>query len=104
MDDGEQDVHERGRGDDSVQKSEERAEEPAFRADRGEQREVDKREDLAGGQVHEIPECLGARAITGDGGPEEERQVDAREAELVCRPQARRKHERALLAAFRLAR
>jgi hypothetical protein len=71
----------------------ERTEEPAAGAARGEDREVDEREDLAGRQVHEISDCLGTRTIAGDGCPEEEGQVDAGQAQLVRRPQAGRQHE-----------
>jgi hypothetical protein len=72
MDDGEEDVHERGGGDDSVQQPEERSEQPAGGADRDEDRVVDEREQLSGRQVQQIPDRLGAGAIPGYGGAEQE--------------------------------
>ena len=78
-----------------MQQSEEGAERPAGRVDRDEDRVVDEREHLAGRKVQQIADGLGACAIGRDGGAEQERQVDAREAELVGRAQGRRQHERA---------
>src|SRR5829696_7470857 len=95
MDDWEQDADERGGGDDAVQETEQRAERPAARVDGREDRVVDKREHFSGGEVQHISECLGSCAIVGDGGAEQERKVDAGEAELVGRPQGGGQHQRA---------
>ena len=86
---------ERGGGDDSVQEPEQRPKRPAARVDGGEDRVVDEREHLSRHEVQQISECLGAGAIAGDGGAEQEREVDASEAELVGRPQGGGQHQRA---------
>ena len=95
MDDWEQDVHERGGGDDAVQEPEQRSEQPAARVDRGEDRVVDERERLSGRQVQQVSERFGAPAIAGDGGAEQEWQVDAGEAQLIRRSQGGGQHQRA---------
>ena len=81
--------------DDAVQEPEQGSEQPAAVVDRGEERVVDEREHLTGHQVQQIPERLGARAIAGERGAEQERQVDAGQPELVGRPQGRGQHQRA---------
>jgi hypothetical protein len=76
-----------------VEESEERPERPAARVHGGEDRVVDEREELAGHQVHHVSERLRARAIACHRGAEQEGQVDASEAQLVGRSQARGQYQ-----------
>ena len=82
-----------------MQEPEQRSKRPAARVDRGEDHVVDEREHLSGREVQQIPDCLGACAIAGDGGTEQEWEVDASEAELVGRPQGGGQDQRAHEAA-----
>jgi hypothetical protein len=78
-----------------VEEAEQRSEQPATRVDRGEERVVDEREHLPGREVQQVSKRLGARPIMGEGGAEQEGQVDASEAQLVGGPQAGGQHQRA---------
>ncbi|MGW0752591.1 hypothetical protein [Streptomyces sp. NPDC002587] len=89
MDKGQQNVDQGGGGEQAVDEAEETSQPPAAVADGGEDRVVDQGEDLAVDEVCAVAVCLGAGAVAGEGGAEQERQVDTGEVEGVGCAQAR---------------
>src|SRR5215213_5953919 len=91
---GEEDVHEGAAGEERVEQAKGGAERDPAAIDNGEDRGVAEREQDAEDEVERVPGDLRADAVLGDGGAEQERKVDACQAELARRPQRRRQHDR----------
>ncbi|UQA91096.1 hypothetical protein [Streptomyces halobius] len=83
MDEGKEDVHQRGAGEHAVGHPEHGSQHPAAVVDGDEQTVVAEGEDQPGCEVEYVAECFGAGAIGGEDGAEQERDVD----ELVRGPQ-----------------
>src|SRR6185312_16382504 len=85
VDQREQDVDERGAGEEPVSEPERRPEPPAAVADRGEYRVVDERERDPGEEVQDVAERLGPCSVGREGGAEQEREIHPSQVELVSR-------------------
>ena len=94
VDERQQDVHERGPGEEAVGKPKCRSQPPSAVADREEDHVVEEGKDHPREEVEDVAERLGAGPVGREGGAQQERQVNARQVELVCRPQRGREHER----------
>src|SRR4051794_45393 len=87
MDEREQGVHERGPGEQAMHQAEDRSEPPSAASDRKEHDVVDQRKRQPDQEMKDVPERLGARPVARKGGTEQEGEVDARQVQLVPRPQ-----------------
>src|SRR4051812_28582756 len=94
MDDREQDVDQRGAGEQTVDESEEAAQPPTVLVDRGEDREIHEREQQPRHEVHRVADGFRPCAIGRDKRAEQKRQVHARQAELTSGTERRRENER----------
>ena len=82
-DGGKEDVDKRGTGEERVDEAKQRAEHEPAAIDDGEDRLVAEREQDAEDEVERVSDDLRADPVFGDGGAEQERKVDAREAKLA---------------------
>src|SRR6185437_9396763 len=94
MDRRQQLCDERAARDDAMQEAEQCPEPPAAGVDRHEHAEVDEREHLAEQEVSDVADRLRAAAVDGEGGPEQEREIHARQAELARATESRGQQER----------
>src|SRR6185312_12130388 len=94
MDRRQQLCDERAARDDAMQEAEQCPEPPAAGVDRHEHAEVDEREHLAEQEVSDVADRLRAAAVGGESGPEQEREIHARQAELARGTESRGQHER----------
>ncbi|MFF3460610.1 hypothetical protein ACFYXH_41350 [Streptomyces sp. NPDC002730] len=88
VDERQQDIDERGGGEQAVDEAEDASQPPAAVADGGEDRVVEQGEDQAVDEVRAVAEGLGAGPVASERGAEQERQIDAGEVEGVGRAQA----------------
>src|SRR5215210_4201060 len=94
MDDGQQDVHERRRCEQTVHEPEDGTLPPAALADRTEDAVVPEREQHAEQEVEAVAERLRADAVLRQDGPEQEREIDPRQPQLARRAQSGGENER----------
>src|SRR5438874_8376613 len=87
MDEREENVDERRAGEQAMGGAEEGAKPPAVAVDREEDGVVGEREHLSEDEVEEVAERLGAGAVGGKRGAEQERQVHPGQLQLVRGPE-----------------
>ena|SRR5438477_12854831 len=87
MDEWEQEVDERGGGEEGMDESEDGPEPPAALVNGGKDRVVDEREDEAGEEVKGVAERFRAEPVGCEGGAEQEGEVHACEPQLARRSQ-----------------
>src|SRR5690606_21693676 len=95
MDQRQNDVDQRGAGERPVDQTEHRSEQPAAAARGEEGGVVAEGEDLPEQEVQQVADRLGAHPVGGDGGAQQERQVDAGQSQLAGGAQGGGEHDRA---------
>src|SRR2546425_11932342 len=94
MDRGEYHIDEHATGEERVEQTECHAEQPAGAPDHEEHRVIQEREGHPGHEMKAVANDLGRGAVGGEGPPQQERDVHAREPELSGAAQRRGQHER----------